>query len=249
MQIRHRCRITNAFDSVCLGDLDHMKATLALEKLCCADFTLLVQCRRRCAFALAYWSTFPFRWIQSELNASDGASRRSALGEAAAPSPVKVTVAAPGRQPRTGAHWHDSRSPAIGLMAAPCTEQPAADRPQLTPESSPYSGQRLPFGAVAVSGGERRGPKVSVQISQPAAVESSFGRLGPGDAAVGTRSLAADHVCGRFCGVVPPWGTAPARLLGGASSTADHQEILCEDAEQISVVCDATRRVCERLGV
>ena len=88
----------NLFDTCCLGLADNMGAVLALEKGRCHDYGLLTQCRRLCAFSLAYRVTCCFRWVPSERNAADAGLRRHGP-RGALPSQPLAAARASGRSP------------------------------------------------------------------------------------------------------------------------------------------------------
>ena len=73
--LKHDSRQTRNHDQRRLHLCDNLSIVLALEKGRCSDPALLVLCRRFASFALACGVRYRIRWIPSEGNPSDDASR------------------------------------------------------------------------------------------------------------------------------------------------------------------------------
>eukprot|EP00973_Karenia_brevis_P079285 11002029-Karenia_brevis.AAC.1 len=74
--IRHKAGSVMSFRSNHLHLGDNLGLILALEKGRSKNFMVLVACRRIAAYSVATGSRFYHRWIASEFNHSDAASRR-----------------------------------------------------------------------------------------------------------------------------------------------------------------------------
>ena len=74
--IRHKMRVENSFGKKHLHLGDNLGMVLAFDRGRAKSVPLLLCCRRAAAFAIAGDSSFTHRWLPSEHNAADAASRK-----------------------------------------------------------------------------------------------------------------------------------------------------------------------------
>ena len=74
--VRHKCRSQRNFHKRHLHLNDNLANVLCLEKGRSASFPMLRACRRLCALAIASDVLFHHRWVPSERNPADHASRQ-----------------------------------------------------------------------------------------------------------------------------------------------------------------------------
>lgn len=86
--IRHKTRSCKHFNKRHLHFGDNLGMVLAFDRGRAKSFSLLVCCRRACAFSLAAGCQFHHRWLPSEWNKADGPSRKWE-GEAVQAPPSK----------------------------------------------------------------------------------------------------------------------------------------------------------------
>ena len=74
--IRHKTRSCKHFNKRHLHFGDNLGMVLAFDRGRAKSFSLLLCCRRACAFSLAAGCQFHHRWLPSEWNKADGPSRK-----------------------------------------------------------------------------------------------------------------------------------------------------------------------------